>query len=160
MEWLAGCFAVLAGAAVAPLGHNDISTKIYIMKLPATALTQNFSTTTKMCFLQHQNHFPTRFLCESSSIQLYVGRFVTFWIWFTLVSKTYSEMHNAHDAIWVFQAQDIRQFCTYSCNPNQSPSVTNHFNFGWEKISHRSAPLSRIRWQNLLWCWNFTFPPI
>ena len=78
VEWLAGCFAVLAGAAVAPLGHNDISTKIYIMKLPATALTQNFSTTTKMCFLQHQNHFPTRFLCESSSIQLYVGRFVTF----------------------------------------------------------------------------------
>ena len=38
VEW--SCFAVLAGVAVAPLDHKDISAKIYIMKLPTTASNQ------------------------------------------------------------------------------------------------------------------------
>ena len=45
VEW--SCFAVLAGVAVAPLDHKDISAKIYIMKLPTTAPTQKFPTKTK-----------------------------------------------------------------------------------------------------------------
>ena len=36
---------------MAPLGHKDISAKIYIMKLPTTAPTKKFSTTTKIRIL-------------------------------------------------------------------------------------------------------------
>ena len=59
VEW--SCFAVLAGVAVAPLDHKDISAKIYIMKLPTTAPTQKFQQKYVFSSSHDQKQFPTRY---------------------------------------------------------------------------------------------------